>query len=30
MIPDKLVKAKDWAAIEAGARATVEALRPAH
>ena len=29
MIPDKLVKAKDWAAIEAGARATVEALRPA-
>ena len=29
MIPDKLVKAKNWAAIEAGARATVEALRPA-
>lgn len=28
MIPDKLVKAKNWAAIEAGARATVEALRP--
>ena len=28
MIPDKLVKAKDWAAIEAGARATVQALRP--
>lgn len=28
MIPDKLIKAKDWAAIEAGARATVEALRP--
>ncbi len=30
MIPHKLVKAKDWAAIEAGARATVEALRPGH
>jgi 2-dehydro-3-deoxyphosphogluconate aldolase/(4S)-4-hydroxy-2-oxoglutarate aldolase len=29
MIPDKLVKAKNWAAIEAGARATIEALRPA-
>lgn len=26
MIPDKLVKAKDWAAIEANARATVSAL----
>ena len=29
MIPDKLVKAKDWAAIEANARATVSALSPA-
>jgi 2-dehydro-3-deoxyphosphogluconate aldolase/(4S)-4-hydroxy-2-oxoglutarate aldolase len=26
MLPDRLVKAKDWAAIEANARATVEAL----
>lgn len=28
MIPDKLVKAGDWAAIEANARATVSALAP--
>ncbi len=29
MIPDKLVAAKDWAAIEAGARATLNVLRSA-